>query len=123
MESIIMQISEKQLELEEINNKIEFFEPDPDEHIDQYEEFLNGAGDVEIFGCTFFPADILRELDYTAYRQGLLEYVDALKIEDNLPEVDELRDRQGDLEVEIEELKEALEEETGMEVWRNVENA
>lgn len=38
---------------------------------EDYVEMLNSEGEISICGCKFYPADILMEMDPTAYRVGL----------------------------------------------------
>lgn len=46
----------------------------------QYQELLNEPGLVDVGGLTFEPARVIEELDPTAYRCGLIEYIDSLKV-------------------------------------------
>jgi hypothetical protein len=89
-------------------NEIDSFEIDPDDFIEQYEEALNSEGEVKVAGLTFYPADIIKELDPTAYRCGLNDYVDGIakaevkeyrQLEEELEELeDELTDLENELE-------------------------
>lgn len=57
-------------------------EIDPDDYEEQYDETLNELyGDVQIAGCDFSTSYALKELDPTAYRCGLIDYVDSLDLE------------------------------------------
>lgn len=67
----------------ELEAQIERFEKDIDDYEDQYCEALNDYGQIKIGSLTFYPADIIRELDSTAYRCGLIDYVDSLDKEDD----------------------------------------
>lgn len=52
------------------------------EAVEQYDEMLNEIeGPISVGILTFDPADVLRELDPTAYRCGLLDYLDAEEID------------------------------------------
>lgn len=93
--------------IEQINNKIENFEIDPDDYEGDYDEVLDAGGAVVIGGCEFFPSRILRELDPVAYRCGLNDYVDSIDVSDDANSCD-LCDELADLEVELEEVEEAL---------------
>lgn len=44
---------------------------------DLYDEALDGDGEVEVGGLTFYPSRIIRELDPTAYRCGFNDYMDS----------------------------------------------
>lgn len=58
-------------------------EIDPEDYTDQYEEMLDEIyGDVDIAGYTYGTSYALKELDLTAYRCGLLDYVDSLGLEE-----------------------------------------
>lgn len=93
--------------IEQLNNKIENFEIEPDDHIDDYDEVLDEGGAVMVGGCEFLPSRILRELDPIAYRCGLNDYVDSIDLSDDADYCD-LCDELADLEAELEEVEEAL---------------
>ena len=91
----------------QLNNKIENFEIDPDDHEDDFDEVLDEGGAVVVGGCEFLPSRILRELDPVAYRCGLNDYVDSIDLSDDANYCD-LCDELADLEAELEEVEEAL---------------
>lgn len=93
--------------IEQINNKIENFEIDPDDYEDDYDIFLDEGGAVMVGGYEFLPSRILRELDPIAYRCGLNDYVDNIDVSDDANYCD-LCDELADLEAELEEVEEAL---------------
>lgn len=93
--------------IEQLNNKIENFEIDPDNHEDDFDEALDEGGAVMVGGCEFLPSRILRELDPIAYRCGLNDYVDSIDLSDDADYCD-LCDELADLEAELEEVEEAL---------------
>lgn len=103
------ELEEKREELEE---KIKWFELDPDDYRDQYNDMLDEFGPVEIGNLTFYPSKIVEELDPTAYRCGLNDYVDSRDISEDeefqkmKEELEELEDEISDIESEIEELEE-----------------
>jgi hypothetical protein len=45
------------------------------ETIINYNDFLNISGSVNVCGLQFLPSDILKELDLTAYENGLQDFV------------------------------------------------
>lgn len=94
--------------IEQINNKIENFEIDPDDYQDDYDEVLDEGGAVVVGGCEFLPSRILRELDPIAYRCGLNDYVDDNKDVSDDADYCDLCDELADLEAELEEVEEAL---------------
>lgn len=93
--------------IEQLNNKIENFEIDPDDYESDYNDVLDEGGAVVVGGCEFFPSMILRELDPIAYRCGLNDYVDSIDLSDDANYCD-LCDDLADLEAELEEVEEAL---------------
>ena len=44
---------------------------------ERYEDMLDSEGPVNVAGLEFLPSRILREMDPTAYKCGLFDYVDA----------------------------------------------
>jgi len=89
--------------------ELDNFEIDPDEYEDEYCEALDAEGDVYVGGLTFSPSQIIRELDPTAYRCGLIDFVDGMDIEE-VPEYKELQEELEELEAELEELEAELED-------------
>ena len=54
-----------------------------------YDSFLNDIdGDIKVAGCTFQASDILKQMDYEAYRQGFFDYIDMIR--DDFPSEDDL---------------------------------
>jgi predicted nucleic acid-binding Zn-ribbon protein len=105
-------IEAKKAEIEEKKKQIDSFELDVDEYVEQYEDALNTEGLVKVGGLTFEPATIIRELDPTAYRCGLLDYVDSIEksevkeYQDLEEELEALEDELIDLENELKEKEE-----------------
>ena len=95
-------------EILEINSSIENFELDNEKYEEQYRELLNEEV-VVISGISFDPAQILEELDPTAYNEGLSDYTDSLSLTDD-DEYNELVNELEELETKLEELEEELEE-------------
>lgn len=111
---------EREIELkrDEITNKqneIDSFEIDPYEHEEDYKENLDSEGEVNVCGLTFLPSQIIEELDPTAYRCGLIDYIDSLEVSDDPKykeleeELESLEDELSDLENELEELENEME--------------
>lgn len=112
MKELMAKIEAKKAEVAAKQNEIDSFELDIDDYVEQYEEALNSEGEVKVAGLTFYPADIIKELDPTAYRCGLNDYVDGIdkgnddkfiELED---ELEALEDELTDLENELEEKEE-----------------
>lgn len=86
-------------------------ELDPDDFADQFDDMLDESGTVEAGGYSFYPSRILKELDPTAYRCSLNDFVDSLDVEDSdeykalQEEIDQLKSDIEDLESEIEDLE------------------
>lgn len=83
---------------------------------DEYDSYLDGCyGDLDVCGSTFSASYALKNLDPTAYRCGKSDY-DSEKDLDDVPEyvtlteeLEELEDKETDLENEIEELEDSEE--------------
>jgi len=88
--------------LRTLENRIYNFELDPDDYIDSYNELLDEE-DVEICGMSYSTSHVLKEVDPTAYRCGLIDYIDGIDVEEN-EEYIELVEEKENLEFEIEEL-------------------
>lgn len=76
----------------------------------EYDEWLDEmdglSSTIEVCGCTFYPSDILKNCDPTAYRCGKSDY----ESEKDLDDVEEYADLKNELE-ELENEKEDLENE------------
>lgn len=118
-------LAENQEALAEKQKEIDNFEIDLSEYEDHYRESLDEQGPVSIGTLQFDRSRILEELDPTAYRCGLNDFVDMFYDDlDSLPEYKELKDELqeiqdeidanesdiDDLENEITELKDELED-------------
>lgn len=54
------------------------------ELLEEYRDFLDDCcPEVSVFGHTFEPSRVLEELDPVAFRQGYLEYADAVGVDIN----------------------------------------
>lgn len=85
-------------------------ELDPDDYESAYEEMLSDVyGDIAVCGTSYDAADLLKLVSPTAYRCGLLDYVDSLdKTETDAYK--ELEQEAQDLEYAIEDLQSELDE-------------
>jgi predicted ribosome quality control (RQC) complex YloA/Tae2 family protein len=93
----------------EKKREIDTFELDVDDYEDQYCECLDEEGPVKVAGLTFDVSTIIRELDPTAYRCGLNDYVDSIEKEET-EEYKKLEEELEELESELSDIKEELEE-------------
>ena len=92
-------------------------ECDPDDYIDQFNEFLDGSGDVSIAGYTYAPSYALKSVDPVAYRCGMNDFADSYFNKEETEEyqalqseIDQLGSDIEDLESEIEDLQSQVEE-------------
>lgn len=104
-------IIERQQDLLRVLGKqMENFELDAYDYEGEYQSMLEDAYPyVDICGMTMSPVAIIREMDPTAYRCGLIDYVDGIDKEDT----DEYRDlerRRDDTESYLDALELDLED-------------
>ena len=99
------QIADKEKQQEQI-------ELDPDDYEDQFDESLDDSiPEIEIGSLTYSPSHVLKNVDPTAYRCSLNDFVDSLDVEDSdeykalQEEIDQLKSDIEDLESEIEDLE------------------
>ena len=92
-------------------------ECDPDDLADQFDEYLDEAGSIEVAGCTFYPSQILKKCDPIGYRCGLNDFADSYFDKEDTEEyqalqseIDQLESDIEDLESEIEDLQNQIEE-------------
>lgn len=88
--------------------EIDNFEIDVDDFENEYCEALDCDGPVKVAGLTFEASQIIRELDPTAYRCGLNDYVDGIDKTD-VKAYQELEEELEELENELSDLEEELE--------------
>lgn len=95
----------------------EQIELDPDDYEDQFDDELDESGTVKAGGYSFYPSQILKELDPVAYRCGLNDYADSVfdvedsdEYKDLQEEIDQLKSDIEDLESEIEDLESEIED-------------
>lgn len=115
----IQEIESKIAELKEqakaLQAQIDRFELDPDDYTNQYDEMLDEVNG-EFMGVQ--ASRILKEMDPTAYRCGLNDYVDSLDLDEELKTYKayaELTDSMDELTYEIETLEDKLVEMDGLD--------
>jgi hypothetical protein len=92
--------------IEELETEMKNFEIDPDDYLDAWDDCLDEISIVRIGSLEYSASHVLKEVDPTAYRCGLIDYVDGLdKTEDPHyqeleEELEELQDELNDLEAE-----------------------
>ena len=105
MENIELQVLKIQTLKEEMNK----FEVDPDDYIKEYDEMLDEC--YEDFMRNYSASYTLSQVDQTAYRCGLLDYVDSLDISYPSKWDDELEDLISELNDMIDDEIKILEDE------------
>ena len=103
------QIEDKKLEIEDKKKELDNFEINPDDYEASYNEFLDEEGPVIIAGMEFDVSYALKELDPTAYRCGLVDYVDSIDKKET-QEYKEIEEELETLEGELEDMETELEE-------------
>ena len=83
----------------------EQIELDPDDYETQFDEYLDESiPEIEIGSLTYSPSHVLKNVDPTAYRCSLIDFVDSLDIEDS-DEYKELQEEIDQLQSDIEDLE------------------
>jgi len=104
----------KKAEIAAKEKEIDNFEFDPDDYEESYKEALDSEGPVNVAGMQFDASRIIEELDPTAYRCGLVDYVDSMdneadpKFQDLVGELETLTDELADLESELEDIESGI---------------
>jgi polyhydroxyalkanoate synthesis regulator phasin len=86
--------------ISELEKDISNFELDPYDFEDLYIDSMDSEGAVNVAGLEFMPSDIIKEMDPTAYRCGLIDFVDGI----DLSESKEYQTMNEDLEILTDEL-------------------
>ena len=113
IQQIEAKIAELAAQAKALQNQIDGFELDPEDYTEQYDEMLD-----EVHGnfLGMNTSYILKEMDQTAYRCGLLDYLDGLDQDEEKMNNDdclELFNQLEEIESEIEELEDKLTEMDG----------
>ena len=86
-------------------------EPDFDDYTDQYDDMLDDIHEpINLCGIEYQASRALRELDPTAYRCGLIDYMDGINIK---PDVTGFEEEAEELEQAADEIAEYFEEKEG----------
>ena len=95
----------------------EQIELDPDDYEDQFDESLDESiPEIEIGCLTYSPSHVLKNVDPTAYRCGLNDFVDSLDVEDSdeykalQSEIDDIQEEIDQLQSDIEDLESEIED-------------
>ena len=112
IDSIESKLSALRLQVSDLEKQQEQIELDPDDYEDQFDESLDDSiPEIEIGSLTYSPSHVLKNVDPTAYRCSLNDFVDSLDVEDSdeykalQSEIDQLQSDIEDLENEIEDLE------------------
>lgn len=107
-------IESKKAEIKEKQAEMDSFEYESS--YDEYNDYLDSEGPVNVLGMEFYPSDILKNCDPVAYRCGKIDFdsnFDITEVEEYIQldnEREELEDELEDLEAELEEAEENEEE-------------
>ena len=108
VEQLKRDIEDKQGEIATAQSNVETFEYTCDDA--QFDDFLDDVEQsVYICGIEFYPSDILKNCDPTAYRCGKSDYESNFDLE-NCEEYRDMLDKLEDLESELEDLESELED-------------
>ena len=112
VEMIEHEIRKMQSQIADKEKQQEQIELDPDDFADQFDDSLDESiPEIEIGSLTYSPSHVLKNVDPTAYRCSLNDFVDSLDVEDSdeykalQEEIDQLESDIEDLESEIEDLE------------------
>ena len=109
-QQIKAKIAELAQQAKALQNQIDNFELDPEDYVEQYDEMLDEVhGDFLGMNASY----ILKKMDPTAYRCGLLDYLDGLDQDEEKMNNDsclELFEELEDIKSKIEELEDELSE-------------
>jgi predicted nucleic acid-binding Zn-ribbon protein len=108
MEELLERKKELEAQIEELQGKMKGFELNPDDYEDSYREAIDLAGDLELCGMTYNRSYALMRLDPTAYRCGLLDFVDSMEKEED-PQYKEMEEGMEELESELSDIEEEIE--------------
>ena len=112
IDSIESKLSALRLQVCDLESQQEQIELDPDDYEDQFDESLDESiPEIEIGSLTYSPSHVLKNVDPTAYRCSLIDFVDSLDVEDSdeykalQSEIDYIQDEIDQLESDIEDLE------------------
>ena len=91
-------------EIAELEQEIKDFNPSDYFSEDNFKDYLNSLDEpVVIFGVSFDKGTILREMDYSAFKEMYHNHLDGLQ-QEGMPELQKLEDRLGEVKAELEDL-------------------
>lgn len=117
IDSIESKLSALRLQVYDLEKQQEQIELDPDDYEDQFDESLDESiPEIEIGCLTYSPSHVLKNVDPTAYRCGLNDFVDSLDVEDSdeykalQSEIDDIQEEIDQLQSDIEDLEGEIED-------------
>lgn len=112
IDSIESKLSDLRLQVSYLESQQGKIELDPDNYEDQFDESLDESiPEIEIGCLTYSPSYVLKNVDPTAYRCGLNDFIDSFDASETdeykalQEEIDQLKSDIEDLESEIEDLE------------------
>ena len=110
IDSIESKLYALRLQVYNLESQQEQIELDPDDYEDQFDDMLDdNIPEIKIGTLTYSPSYVLKNVDPTAYRCGLNDYVDSLDVEDS-DEYKELQEEFDQLQSDIEDLENEIED-------------
>lgn len=97
--------------------ELDSFELDPEDYTEQYDSDLDELNEINIGSLTYSASYVLKNIDETAYRCGLNDYVDSLDKEEQKEykelesELEQIEEELDDAQAEFEALENDNEEE------------
>ncbi len=117
IDSIESKLSALRLHVSDLESQQGKIELDPDNYEDQFDESLDESiPEIEIGCLTYSPSHVLKNVDPTAYRCSLNDFVDSLDVEDSdeykylQEEIDDIQDEIDRLQYDIEDLESEIED-------------
>lgn len=105
LQNIQQQIDSLQSQIAEVKKEINNFDASDYISESEYDDMLDECYDmVHIGNLSYYPSQVLREVDPVAYRCGYNDYIDSVELEE-IPEYQELQEQLEELENELEELE------------------
>lgn len=103
-------------EIEELKKQRECFELEKDDYTEGFDDLLDEEGDIVILGVRYSRSHVLKEVNPTAYRCSLNDYLASIDVEDD-PKYQALCEQIEELEYELEQLEEDNRFEKIAEEW------
>ena len=110
IEDIEFKLYALRLQVSDLESQQSKIELNPDDYEDQFDDMLDDSiPEIEIGCLTYLPSHVLKNVDPTAYRCSLNDFVDSFDVEDS-DEYKELQEEIDQLKYDIEELESEIED-------------